>query len=460
MGLLISIDFYFGLLLVGCAVGVLLLRRNRAELLITMLILGLGLGIGRAALVPRQQHDLNQHLNQTLTVTALVADVPDVRENNTRLVLSVVESEVKIITSVSRYPEYEYGEVVQATGTLVLPKNFLTDTGREFDYQSYLALRGIFYELQYPRLERVGTGAGNPIKAVLFKARSVMIKKIEELLPEPESSLLGGILLGARQSLGDDLLGQFRRVGISHIIVLSGYNVTIVAESLIRLLAVASMRLAFSVGALGVVLFAIMTGGSASVVRASIMALLVLLARAVGRLYSINRALALAAGLMIFYNPLILLHDIGFQLSVLSTFALINLSPRVESRLSWLPNRLGLRSVVAATVATQFFVLPWLIYQIGQVSLVALPVNLLIVPLVPLTMLVGFVALVAGFVHGLAAWPAALVVRLLLKYQLLVTDIGARLPLAALDVPVVPLPAIIAVYALGCWWYLRRRVLL
>ncbi|MEK7147475.1 MAG: ComEC/Rec2 family competence protein, partial [Patescibacteria group bacterium] len=103
-----------------------------------------------------------------------------------------------------------------------------------------------------------------------------------------------------------DWLEKFRTVGVIHIVVLSGYNITIVAEFIMRLLAFLPRAARLAGGALAIILFAVMTGGSATIVRASLMAILVVVARATGRIYGITRALLLAGFLMVLHNPKIL----------------------------------------------------------------------------------------------------------------------------------------------------------
>jgi competence protein ComEC len=221
--------------------------------------------------------------------------------------------------------------------------------------------------------------------------------------------------------------------------VLSGYNVRIVAEALMRFMGLFLPRLAsIGFGALGIVLFAIMTGGSATIVRASIMALLVVLARATGRTYDITRALFVAGFVMILLNPKILAFDPSFQLSFLATLGLIYVAPMIEERLRFVPTKWQLREVVVATVATQIFVLPLLLFQVGQLSLVALPVNLLVLAAVPLTMFVGFFTGVVGFAGAIVSLPFAYASYGLLAYILGVVSLFAKIPFASVALPVFP----------------------
>lgn len=433
--LITNFGFALAVLWLSSSLIVWFVIRTSSGKLAAIFLLAMALGSGRASTVRLAVSDLDHYLGQKITIEGVLVAPPDEREQTTRLILKPDNTESKILITAPPYPSFRYGDRVELTGTLTQPQNFLTDAEREFNYQSYLALDGIFYESKFAEIKKVGSGQGNPVKAFLFKTRELLLGQIETILAEPQSSLLGGILLGVKQSLGPELLSQFRRAGISHIIVLSGYNVTIVAEGLQRLLVFLPRAAGLSAGAIGIMLFAIMTGGGASIIRASIMALLVLLARGVGRIYSANRALLLASAVMIFHRPLILFYDVGFQLSVLATFAIINLAPRVEKRLSRVPEKFGLRGVVATTVATQLFVLPWLVYKIGELSLVALPVNVFVLPLIPITMLVGFVALLASLIHPIIALPFSITSHFLLSYQLLLARLAAVLPGAVVALP-------------------------
>ena len=209
---------------------------------------------------------------------------------------------------------------------------------------------------------------------------------------------------------------------------------TLVSEWLV----VAFRRLGFSgslsAGAIGIVLFAVMTGGGATVMRAAIMAVLVLLAKATGRNYDMGRALLFAGTLMVIRNPSILLFDPSFQLSFLASLGLIFVSPIVERRTTLFKKFPMWREVFVSTLATQVMVLPLLLSQTGMFSLVALPVNLIVLPAIPLTMLLGFMSAVLTLIlpslGAIASYPA----YALLSWILSVADYASRIPYAAVAV--------------------------
>jgi len=281
------------------------------------------------------------------------------------------------------------------------------------------------------------------------------------ILPEPESALAGGLILGTRQALGEELQNDFRKTGLIHIVVLSGYNVAIVADTIVKIFSFLPRTFGAASGVLGIVLFAVVTGGTATVVRASVMAVLVVIARTTGREYQIARALFLAAFLMILENPLILLFDISFQLSFLATLALIVLAPHVERLFFFIPEVWNFRELASATVSTQIFVLPLLMYSIGEVSLVAPIVNLLVLPIIPITMLFGFLTALVAFLSNALALTLGYVAHILLSYELLIVEWFSSIPFVAVSVPAIPVWTIFimyAIYALILWKVNRSKV--
>lgn len=150
-------------------------------------------------------------------------------------------------------------------------------------------------------------------------------------------------------------------------------------------------------GILAILLFVLMTGANSTALRAGIMASLMIFARATGRNYDVARTMILAAVLMIFINPFVLVYDVSFQLSFIATIGVIFYAPRFEKYFRWITPKLGLRDIVSVTTAVYIFVLPFILYKMGNLSIVALPANILILPLIPFTMLFGFLSGFLGF---------------------------------------------------------------
>ena len=188
------------------------------------------------------------------------------------------------------------------------------------------------------------------------------------------------------------------------------------------------------------------------------MATLALVARATGRNYDVARALLLAAVLMIFLNPTLLVYDVSFQLSMLATMAVIFLAPRIEKYFLWVPTFFELRDIVSVTVAAYIFVFPFILYQMGNFSLVALPANVLILPFIPFTMLLGFLTGFAGLIWYVLAIPFGFISYLFLHYELSVISFFSNLPFAAFSFSDFPLILTILIYAYFIYKLFGRNV--
>lgn len=398
---------------------------------------------------------LDKNLGQKVVIEGVISDEPDKRENGVKLTLNFINlidgekiSPVKGrgIMTTDFYPEYSYGDLLKIEGKFQKPKNFQNEKGEIFDYVSYLAKDDIAYEIEFPKAELLSRGNGNFIKTKLYDFKNKFIGNFSRSIPEPHSSLLSGLLLGAKQSLGKEMLQDFRRAGVIHIVVLSGYNITIVAEAIMTAFSFLPKFGSMSFGVLGIILFAIMTGGSATVIRASAMALLVILAKSTRRQYDITRALIIVGLFMLIQNPKILVFDSSFQLSFLATLALIYVSPIVEKKLQFITPKFKLREFATATIATQIFVLPLLLYKMGELSLVGLPVNILVLAFIPLTMLFGFLTGAISFIGVAISLPFAFASYAFLSYELKVVEIFSSLPFASISVPYFPLWLMLGVY--------------
>lgn len=342
----------------------------------------------------------------------------------------------KVLVSVDPHASVEYGDRITAEGVLKYPETFETDAGRLFDYPRYLRAHGIRYTMSFANVSVLKRGEGNALVARLLYVKHTLERGIASALPAPESSLLAGLLVGDKRSLGEEITEAFRAAGVIHIIVLSGYNVSLVLNSVVFLVSRLLPRImTYLVAGVFVIGFAVMTGGSETTIRAVIMALIMMVATVMRRPKAALRALLIAASAMALWNPFVVLYDLSFQLSVLATLGLIVFSDRIAAHLPFISKSLGLREIVATTLATQITVLPLLILSVGQVSLVFLATNPLILPAVPLAMLAGFIAALVALISPVLALPLSSIAYLVLTY---IVQVGVRfgsLPFSSVAVP-------------------------
>ena len=455
--------FWLGFLILGIIAAAMFWGRNGKIIVASFCLMILVSGAWRYILM----FDVNSLVTQfndkeKVSLIGIVDEEPDRRSDNIKYKVKTLEVgqipygfspeitfikvEGNILLVAKKYPEYKYGDKIEIVGKLKTPKS-----AEDFDYRQYLAKDDIYSVVYFPEIKLLASGQGNWFLEKLLAVKNRFEDSINEILMEPQSSFLAGLLLGEKRGLPPDLMANFSRTGTTHIIALSGYNITIIAVTLISLFNFFMLRrrLAFWLALATIALFVLMTGAAASVVRAAIMGILVLLAQQVGRLYSIRNALIFAGAVMVYLNPKVLVFDLGFQLSFGATLGLIYISPilqtwfepkeedsllaQITGRKKLLESMGSLKSILIATLAAQIAVLPLLIINFGQLSLIAPLANLVILPFIPVTMLLGFLSALGGLVFLPIGQILGWITWLFLTYEIKIIEFLARLPLAAVS---------------------------
>jgi len=447
----LGLSFVFFILLI--AVVVLLI--DKKFFFVSVILILFSLGIFRTDLSNNRDFILEEFLETETQISGVIVEEPSKREKSTQIVLKTENSAERILITTERTNIFSYGDRVSVKGLVRAPENFITDNDKEFDYINYLSKDDIFYRIVFPEIEILEHGKGNIFRQKLFALKSILISKMNNIIPSPESEYLGGLIFGVKESLGEKLEENFRRTGLIHVVVLSGYNVTIVANSIQKVFAFLPHYAGLSLGVVSIIFFALMTGASATIVRASIMAILAIIGGATGRTYAITRALFIAGFLMILHNPKILLSDPSFQLSFMATLGLIHLSPVLAQKLKFLPEKYQIRELASSTLATQIFVLPLLLNKIGEMSLIAPITNLLILPVVPVTMFFGFLTSVFGLASNLLGTLPGFVSFILLTYQIKIVEFFGNLPFVTISIKTFPIWLMFLVYLL--YFYLYKK---
>ena len=448
-----AVVFYIVLLLCIIAFGLFifftLISKLKWGVIVSIFIIAFSLGILRFQIADRPAPEIfESQVGQKISFTGEIVDEPDIRENNQKLTIetSISNTSTKILVSVGLGENLKYGDEIKFSGKLEKPENFLTDQGKEFDYINYLRKDGILYLINYGSVDVVSRGNGSPIKSFLFSIKEKFLEKMNFAINTPENLLMGGLILGEKSQFDQALRQSFVDTGTIHIVALSGYNVTIVAEWFMKLFVFLPKNLGIGMGVFAILLFVLMTGGSSTAIRAGIMATLALVARATGRNYDVARALVLAGVFMIVLNPLVLAYDVSFQLSFIATIAVIFLAPRIEKYFLWVTERFQLRDIITVTSAAYIFVFPFILYKMGNLSLVAFPANILILPFIPFTMLLGFLTGFAGVIWYILAVPFGFISYLFLHYELGVISFFSHVPFAAFSIPNFPLWITLLIY--------------
>jgi len=395
-------------------------------------------------------------IGKNVVLEGFITDDPDIRLNNQHLNVQLKDKDITILTIVSRDKEIFYGDNVVVRGILEEPENFTTLSGKEFNYKKYLANKDIYFVIKKAEVEIISRDSGNKIKSLLFKLRNIFIKNINKVIPMPESDLANGLILGVKGGFDEDMKGEFISTGTIHIIALSGYNVSIVAEGVMKTFSlILSQTISIIFGMIVIILFIIMTGASATSIRAGIMAIIMLLGRMTGRKYMAGRALIIAAFLMIAYDPRVLV-DMSFQLSFIATGGVLFLTPKILHWFKFLPMRFGIREMLTTTVAATIAVLPILLYLTGVLSLVSIPTNILILLFIPTAMLLIFITGVSSFISPFLSVVFGYVSYIILSYILFVIHFFGSVSFASVSIQSFPLSLTIILYIFLLYWVFKK----
>jgi len=361
-------------------------------------------------------------------VTGVLIEPPDVRDTyqNLRLQVESVDTGNPEPLPVSglllaRLPaneNYRYGDRLRLRGSLKTPSE-----NEEFSYRDYLARYGIHSLMTNAEATRLPGRGGNALMTVVYALKSRALENIYRIFPDPEASLLAGILLGVDNGLPPGLQQAFKDTGTAHIIAISGFNIAIIAGLFFSLFGrLLGQRRGALTAVLGIVIYTILVGADAAVVRAAIMGTFSLFARQIGRRQDGLNTLTFTGALMAAWNPLVL-GDVGFQLSFGATLGLILYAQPMQDWFVALMTRhfepsmarriaAGVGEYFLFTLAAQLTTLPVMTYHFKRISLIALIANPFILPVQPPVMIVSGLALLTSLVSlplgqmvALAAWP-------------------------------------------------------
>lgn len=342
-----------------------------------------------------EKMELRSLVNEEVILTGMVGQVREGEGPSTKFIMEEIEYyqekkggeiEGKILLVADDYPKYKYGDRLLFEGVLKYPSVF-----PDFNYRGFLAKEGIYVLMYFPRIELLDSGQGNRLATGSSTLKNKLSSGIRNSFSPPQSAILEAVILGNRDQLSSRFQEKLSRVGISHILAISGMHLIILLQALVIMGRFFRLKRThvfyFASGIL--LLFVFLVGGRPSIIRASLMSLLLLFGQKIGRPLISARGLIFVAGLLLLSNPLLLRLDIGFQLSFLATLGIIWLKPILKLRWPrFFSNPFG--EIVGLTFSAQLFTLPLTIYYFHQASLVGLLINLLVIPFLPLLLMMGF----------------------------------------------------------------------
>ncbi|MDE2747794.1 MAG: ComEC/Rec2 family competence protein [Chloroflexota bacterium] len=405
----VELSYWTAALIASSVAGLLLRRRLPWWFLVSLA--AFSAGGARQSLLPGNS-DVANYNGYSGTISGIVVAEPGLREDRIQLRLAsetifvnseTIQTSGLVLVEADRGVEVQYGDRIRATGRLAVPATWDT-----FSYADYLARHGVFTIMRHAAVDLIDSGHGSALAAALLSLKETVRGSIASALPEPQAGLLTGILLGDESGIAPELEEAFARVGASHVVAISGFNMVIVSGIVLRALSglFRGHKTVVTLNALSVIaVYTLLVGASPGVLRAALMSGLLVIGNQLNRKTFVPASLAFAALLLSFFDPNVLL-DIGFQLSFLAVLGLSLFADPLSRRFrrlleGYLPPRSAnalhsfLNEPLIVSIAAQITTLPLVILYFGRLSLVALPVNFLIVPVQSAALLLGMAAAVA-----------------------------------------------------------------
>lgn len=305
-----------------------------------------------------------------LKITATLKNEPKKEQGLQTFILSGV----KIKTW--NFPEYHYGDRLEITGTI--RKN-----------------NEILFPEKIIIVKRENPGLLN----LIVNLRKKIENRFQTFLPEPQGSLLSGIVLGSKTSLPSNFYQKLQKTGTLHLIVASGSNIAMVSAMLMSFsLTFFRRKIALILVFFGIWFYVFLAGGEIPILRAGIMTSFVILAQFVGREAGSIYALILAAAIILLIQT-DSYKDIGFQLSFAATLGIILFSKKFENWFRFLPNLV--KNDLSQTLSAEIAILPLIFIYFGQISYLAPVVNVLVLPVIPWLLRSGAIIAILGLIFPL-----------------------------------------------------------
>lgn len=372
-------------------------------------------------------------------------------ENYQKLTVKVWGSKIALggVIYTDLKPTYFKGEIIQIE----------KGKGEKIEKPYYANGLFIVFKVSYPLILKIQTN-----NFLVFT--SFLKNKIKNIfnvyLKEPQASLLTSLVFGRKGNLDEALEEKLTLSGLSHLVAVSGLHLVILTEIIVNFLNNFSLNrflratILFSL----LLFFAFLSGFTPSITRALIMALLLIFAELNFRIYHPLNALIFTALVMTFFNPFILIYDIGFELSFLATLGIILLMPIFRTTSCFTQESFkffrNFKEAFFTSLSALIFVYPWLIFKTGSVSLIALLSNTLVVPFIPYILILSLFLIIFNFLY----FPALFLGWLLnfcLAYLLLVSEIFSSLKLFIVSFPLKIRPLFLLFYIFLIFYYLKYR---
>ncbi|MFK7780276.1 MAG: ComEC/Rec2 family competence protein [Candidatus Gracilibacteria bacterium] len=340
-----------------------------------------------------------------------------------------IRKNIKFTVKIAKNNEIKKGYIIKSNVKLYEFKDF-----NDFSYKKYMMSKNLFFSSNIYSYEVTSIIKLNKIEQSIINLRELFLTSIYSIYPKEEAIFLGGILIGARESLPDDLKQDFNNSGLTHFIAVSGFNITILMIFLTFLLQYFPVIFRVAFITLSIVLFTVLVGDTAPVIRASIMGLIGYYVLMSGRKGNILSIILLTLVVMIIISPLSINYDVSLHLSFFAVLGIIYTQKFFEKIFYFLPNILEIKTAFTLTLSALSFTLPIMILNFGQMSILAPFSNIAVTWTIPIAMLFGFISIIVYIVYPFAGIIVGYITWILLKWDIMVVHFFGKLEWSILKI--------------------------
>ena len=342
----------------------------------------------------------------------------DERLDKTLFTVHIDDSDTVVQVTLREKQQLLPGDIVSVRGKVELPEDFVTDTGRVFDYDQYLSSKGVDAVIGFGQVVRVKEGEFSFTRIATI-IRQWIAGILGSHINFPIDGIVAGMLVGFQGGIPKYLSDIFRETGTLHTLVLSGYNITVLAGFLGLMLRKFPFKVKTILIAISIVTLVLVSGAGVAAVRAGIMGSIALFAGMTLQNYQALRALILSGLFFFFISPTTIFVDPGLHLSFLATSFIIMLLPILKKKFSKDPDKKSfwLETIILA-VGLPIFMLPYMMYFSGLFPLVSPIANIFLVPIIPTLMLGGLLVVTFSFIpfiSSVVGWVVGLLGTITIK---------------------------------------------
>lgn len=373
-----------------------------------------------------------------------------------RTLLVVKEDEWRYQIPLQGVHELLPGDKLMINGSVMRPQQFVTASGRLFDYPNYLESKGIIAVVNRATIVLTEKGSWSLIRFAT-QLRFSIADIFSQYIRYPFDGVVAGMVVGYQGGLPQSVQDLFRNTGVLHVLVLSGYNITLLAGFLMVILQTVPFRARTILTIFCILLLVLISGSGIASVRAGIMGSIALFAGLVRRTYQPLRALTLAYLLFFFLSPTTIFFDPGFHLSFLATIFMVLLLPKISSLVQFIPKTHGInfQELLLLAIAIPLFMLPYTMYFSGLVSVVSPIANIILSIITPLSMLLGVLILFSALLTPLA-YILGTTISLIGQYTLKVLELLNTIP--NINTPPLPWWSVLLFYVVLFYIFFRKSI--